>query len=173
MRVASPSVFFPAPRSVGATDAGTSAGVARRHPKGFALAAALLAIMLIGALVSGVLFATTEETRAGTTGIARDMALIAAESAIATTVANPDLTLPVIIGIGGTLSYRSVESGSPVTVYITRLDSAIYSIVADVVPDVAHSATRRRIRVLAAPRVAADGSITIQPIPLGAWSELF
>ena len=50
--------------------------------KGFALAAALMALMLISALVASVFFAVLEETTIGAAAATKQLALSAAESAI-------------------------------------------------------------------------------------------
>ncbi|HZE07374.1 MAG TPA: type II secretion system protein [Gemmatimonadaceae bacterium] len=145
----------------------------RRVRNGFALVAALLAIVLIGALVAGVLFATTEDTKAGTTSVARDLALIAAESALARVVADARLNLPTDVGVASTTSSAVDESGVSVLVYMTRLDSAVYSIVADAQPDRFHSGARRRVALLVTARARVAGSLTVTPIPERPWSELF
>jgi type II secretory pathway pseudopilin PulG len=140
---------------------------------GFVLVAALLAIVLIGALVAGALFAATEETKAGATGVARDMALIAAESAIGITIRDRAADLPAVIGTAGTTSSLVDSPGAPAIVYITRLDSTIYWIVADVVANPDHSGARRRIGVVVMSARAPDGSIVIDPISERWWAELF
>ena len=142
-------------------------------PRGFVLVAALIAIVLIGAIAAGVVFATTEDTKAGSAGIARDIALMASESAIAVTLGDPDLTLPDPIGVAGTVSRRLDQDGSTVIVYITRLDSAIYWIVGDAEPDRAHAGARRRIGVVVNGVKRDDGSIAIDPVSQRYWSELF
>ena len=140
---------------------------------GFVLAAALLAIVLIGALVAGALFAATEDTRAGATGVARDVALIAAESAIGKTVSGGLADLPAVIGSAGTTSVHVVGLGGPAVVYITRLDSALYWIVADVAANHDRSGARRRIGVVVMSVQAPDGSISVDPISEQWWAELF
>jgi Tfp pilus assembly protein PilX len=144
-----------------------------RARSGFALVAALLAIALIGALVAGVLFATTEDTKAGTTSVARDRALIAAESAVASIVAEAQMDLPTDVGVTSATSSVLDESGVAVRVYVTRLDSAIYSIVADAQPDRFHSGARRRVALLVTVRATPDTSLTVTPIRERPWSELF
>lgn len=140
---------------------------------GFVLVAALLAIVLIGALVAGALFAATEDTKAGATGVARDAALIGAESAIGLTMRDRAAELPAVIGTAGTTSSRVDWPGAPAVVYITRLDSTIYWIVADVVADPDRSGARRRIGIVVKSAQAPDGSITIDPISERWWAELF
>jgi len=141
--------------------------------RGFVLVAALIAIVLIGALALGVLFATAEDTRAGSSAVARDIALMATESATAMTISDRSTTLPGLIGPAGTVSHRVDGLGFPVIVYITRLDSALYWIVADAVPDRVHSGASRRIGVVVNAVEGIDRSITIDPILQRSWSELF
>ena len=144
-----------------------------RDRRGFALAAALLSIILIGAIVAGVLFAATEETRTGAAGITREVALNACESAIVMTITDPGVALPDSIGVAGTTSRRVDGLGLPVMVYITRLDSALYSIVADAVAMPPDHGGRSRVGIVAKASVAADHSIAIDPISERPWSDLF
>lgn len=145
----------------------------QRNRRGFALAAALLAVVLIGALIAGVLFATTEETRAGAVGVEREVALNACESAIAMTLTDPGLRLPDSIGVGGTISGHVGGLGQEIIVHITRLDSALYSIVAESVPEPAGSGGARRVGVVVKSSIAVDHSITIDPISERPWFDVF
>jgi hypothetical protein len=146
---------------------------AHRNRNGFALAAALLSIVLIGAIVAGVLFATTEETRAGAAEVAREAGANACESAIVMTITDPGLVLPDSIGVAGSIS-RAVDGlGPPVMVYITRLDSALYSIVAEAVATTPDQGGRTRLGIVAKASIGVDHSITIVPILERPWSELF
>lgn len=140
---------------------------------GFVLVGVLLAIVLIGALVAGALFAVTEDTRAGATSVGRDVALIAAESAIGITMRDRLADLPALIGTAGTTTSRVDGYGVPVIVYITRLDSALYWVVADAVADPDRSGARRRIGIVVTSVRAPDGSILIDPISERWWAELF
>lgn len=133
----------------------------------------LLAIVLIGALVAGALFAVTEDTRAGATDASRDAALIAAESAIGMTIRDGLAGRPAVIGAGGTTASRVEVSGVPALVYVTRLDSALYWVVGDVAADPDRSGARRRIGIVVRSAQAADGSTTIGPISERWWAELF
>src|ERR1700682_5198977 len=94
--------------------------LAQRNRRGFALAAAVLAMVIIGALIAGVLFATTEETRVGAVGIEREVSLNACESAIAMTITDPGLRLPDSIGVAGTVSGPVAGPGPPTILYITK-----------------------------------------------------
>jgi Tfp pilus assembly protein PilX len=146
---------------------------AQVNHRGFALAAALLAVVMIGALIAGVLFATTEETRVGAAGVDREVALNACESAIAMTITDPGLSLPDSIGVGGTVSGLVAGLERPIVVYITRLDSALYSIVAEAVPEPASTGATRRIGVVVRSSIADGRSITVDPISERPWLELF
>ena len=145
----------------------------RQRRGGFALVAALLAVVLIAALIAGMLFATTEETRVGAAGFEREVALNACESAIATTITDPALRLPDSIGVAGTVSGRVGGPGPPTIVYITRLDSALYSVVAETVADSESTGVTWRVGVVVNASIAGDYSITIVPISERPWLGLF
>ncbi len=144
-----------------------------RRCEGFALAAALLAIVLIGALIAGVLFATTEETRTSAAGTASEVAANACESAIVITITDPDITLPDSIGVAGTISRRVDGLGPAVIVYITRLDSVLYSIVADAITEPINVRGGRRLGMIVKSSISGDHSITIDPISERPWFEPF
>ena len=144
-----------------------------RRRKGFALAAALLVLLLVSALVTGVFVAATEETRIGIAGVERHLAFVAAESAIETTVASfrPDTT--DAIGLGGTKTIAIGDLDVPVIVYVTRLDSTLYWIVADAGASPVEARASRRIGVVVRAIAAPDHSIIIDRISERWWSELF
>lgn len=141
--------------------------------KGFALAAALLAVVLIGALVAGVLFATIEETKVGAIGVDRELALDACEAAIAITLTDPGLRLPDSIGVEGTIASRIGSLGPEIIVYITRLDSTTYSILTESVPELGSAGGVRRIGVVVRSAIGSDRSVTIDPISERPWFEVF
>jgi hypothetical protein len=142
-------------------------------PRGFALVAAVLAIVLIGAMVSSVVFATTEDTKLGATGIARQVGMMAAESAVASTLLAGPSVIPDSIGLSHTASARITGPGNHVVVYVTRLDSTMFWVVAEVGADANGPVARRRIGIFARTERRADGSAGIAPISQRAWSELF
>jgi len=141
--------------------------------RGFALAVALLALLLIGALVGVVLFAATEETRTGSAIAGRERSLRAAESALELTIARGTDSSSVAIGIAGTASRRLGGLGVPVVVYITRLDSSRFWLVGDAGGASLRSGVRRRIGVVVRRSGRAGHSIAIDRISERAWSELF
>lgn len=140
---------------------------------GFALPAALLMILLIAALVAGVFSAITEETRIGVAAAERQHALLTAESAVELTITSLAAFAGDSIGIGETRS-RSAEGLAPPTmVYVTRLDSSRYWVVADAGKASPNSGIARRVGVVVRVARAADRSMTIDRISERAWSELF
>lgn len=144
-----------------------------RPRKGFALAAALLVLLLVSALVTGVFAAATEETRIGSAGVERHLAFVAAETAIEMTIATfrPDTT--AAIGLTGTKTISIGDLEAPVIVYVTRLDSELYWIVADAGASPVEARASRRIGVVVRAVAAADHSIIIDRISEQWWSELF
>ena len=140
---------------------------------GFALPAALLAVLLIAALIAAAFSATTEETRMGAAAADRQLALLSAESAVeiamATLTASPDDS----IGVGETRIRRIEGLGVPTVVYVTRLDSSLYWLVADAGSASPVSGIARRIGVVARATNGPDHSMTIDRIPERGWSELF
>jgi type II secretory pathway pseudopilin PulG len=141
--------------------------------KGFALAAALLAMMLIAALMAGVFLAANEETRISAVAGAKQVALAAAESAIERTILDWPVESSDPIGVGGVRSTTIDGFGVPVAVSVTRLDSTIYWIVADAGRVSSGVSATRRIGVIARARVSPDGSTTVDRIAGRWWSELF
>ena len=140
---------------------------------GFALPAALLMILLVAALVAGVFNAITEETRIGVAAAERQLALVTAESAVELTITSLSAVTSESIGIGET-SFQSVDGlAAPTMVYVTRLDSSRYWVVADAGSASPNSGIARRVGVVVRAARAADGSMTIDRISERAWSELF
>ncbi len=141
--------------------------------RGFALAAALLSLMLIAALLAGVFFATTEETRISGVAGSKQLTLSAAESAIETTIGDWPGTNGDPIGVAGPRTSQMAAFGTPVAITVTRLDSTLYWIVAKAPAVSSHSSAIRRIGVVVRVEYGSDHSIRIDRIPERWWSELF
>ena len=145
----------------------------QKQRQGFALAAALLSLMLVAALLAGVFFAAMEETRISGVSGSKQLALSAAESAIEITIrdwrgANADP-----IGVDGTRATEIDAFGTPVGVNVTRLDSTLYWIVAQAPAVSSETSAIRRIGVVVRVEYGLDHSIRIDRIPQRWWSELF
>lgn len=140
---------------------------------GFALPAALLAVLLIAALIAGAFSATTEETRIGAAAADRQTALVSAESAIEIAIATLSASAEDSIGVGETRTFPIGGLGVPASVYVTRLDSLLYWLVADAGSASLDSGVARRIGVVVRATKGSGHSITIDRIPERGWSELF
>ena len=149
-------------------------GVRRQsNASGFALPAALLAVLLIAALIAGVFGAVTEETRMGAAASDRHHALRSAESALEIVIATQSTSPRDFIGVGETRSRRIDGLEVAVVVYVTRLDSSLYWLVADAGDTSSRSGIARRIGVVARATSGPAGSMTIDRIAERGWSELF
>ena len=149
-------------------------GVQRRsHASGFALPAALLAVLLIAALIAGAFGAVTEETRMGAAAADRQRALMSAESALQIVIATQSASPRDSIGVGETRSRQVEGLDVPVVVYVTRLDSSLYWLVADAGDTSSRSGIARRIGTVVRAKTGPAGSMIIDRIAERGWSELF
>ena len=144
-----------------------------RGRRGFALAAALLSLLLIAALLAGVFFTAMEETRISGVSGSKQLALSAAESAVEMTIRDWRGTNADPIGVDGARSSEIDAFGTRVGVTMTRLDSTLYWIVAQAPAVSSESSAMRRIGVGVRVEYGLDHSITIDRIPQRWWSELF
>jgi Tfp pilus assembly protein PilX len=145
----------------------------RATANGFAIPAALLAVLVIAALIAGVFSATTEETRIGSAAADRQTALVSAESAIEIAITALSASPADTIEVGETRSQSIDELAVPTLIYVTRLDSVLYWIVADAGAASPNSGVARRIGVVVRATNGSGGSIILDRIPERAWSELF
>lgn len=143
-----------------------------RSRLGFALVAALLALMLIAALAASVFLAAAEETRISAASAWKELALSAAESAIEATIAGWVGNGAEPVGVEGARTSQVDGFGVPVSVTVTRLDSTLYSIVGEARPLPSATSAMRRIAAIVSVQVAADHSIRIDRIGERWWSEL-
>ena len=97
--------------------------------RGFALASALVALVLIGVLVTGALFAASQETRASAAELADEKAFAFAERAAMSSAATWACPECDVMPVGAVIIRNPVPS-PPLesTVFITRLDSAVFLI---------------------------------------------
>ncbi|HKC79562.1 MAG TPA: hypothetical protein VKB91_00095 [Gemmatimonadaceae bacterium] len=149
-------------------------GVQRRsNASGFALPASLLAVLLIAALIAGAFGAVTEETRMGAAAADRQHALMSAESALEIVIATQSASPRDSIDVGETRSRRVEGLDVPVVVYVTRLDSSLYWLVADAGDTSSRSGIARRIGIAVRAKTGPAGSMIIDRIAERGWSELF
>lgn len=145
----------------------------RRH--GFALAAALAALVLITVLVTGVLFAAGQEARSTRHSILDQQAFAYAELAASRAIASMDFATFATANIGAVSVLTPPRDGLlESTVYITKLDSALARVVAEGRVSAADAnQLRRRVEIVV--RVARDssGNSRALRIPSIAWSALY
>ncbi|HEU4748417.1 MAG TPA: pilus assembly PilX N-terminal domain-containing protein [Gemmatimonadaceae bacterium] len=141
--------------------------------RGFALASALLAIILITAILAALFFAVTEETRTGSAIARRDHALGVAESAVEAGLDHLRARNPDSFAVGAVESHLMDVEGAPAMLYATRLDSSLFWLVAAVGNETDPGAPARRIGVLASSVRDASDSVTIVRVTRRGWSELF
>ena len=140
--------------------------------KGIVLVTAILAVLLMTAILASVFFATIEHSRAGGAAARREAALADAEAAVAAALdhlSQSDFE-PAPRGIAVA---PSDAAGGRTVSYITRLDSTLYSVVADVSPTSSDAAAAIRIGVVVARSVDADHAVHVARVPDHAWSQLF
>lgn len=148
-------------------------GIGSRRRRGFALAAALVATVLISALLASFFFAVIEETRAGAATAESDRALAAAESAIDIALREMEGRLAEDKPAGTVETHQLDVEGLPTLVHATRLDSSLVWLVAVVGVARNPAVETRRIGILARTMRSAPDSITIVRITDRGWSELY
>ena len=149
-------------------------GSSRQRP-GFALAASLVAVVIIAALAAGVLFATGQEARASGGALLDQQTFSYAETA-----ANRAIELFGSVGsdsmqVGTVISYTP-EPDPPLesTVFITRLDSALYLVVAEgrTTPSY-RSRMRRRVSIAVRTERSEAAPIRATRLSYLAWTALY
>lgn len=139
------------------------------HPKnreGMALAMALFAIVVIGALIAGAFFASTQDFRVGTNSLVAQRAFSAAEFGLNKTMAEWDTKLNLGIKTGKDTTFAfSFADGGASAVRITRLNQYTYWVVSEgnAGRDTPVETRRRTSAVLrlAYPAVKVGGALTL------------
>jgi hypothetical protein len=104
------------------TNRSIAAKCATHHRRGFALPAAIMALVVLSALVAGALFVSTEELRAGRTDVAAQRALALAEWALSRAIVDWDPGSNVRMGVGDASDVLTLSDagGDSVVVTVTR-----------------------------------------------------
>jgi hypothetical protein len=143
--------------------------------QGFALAAALMALVLIAVMITGALFASSQETHASEAELLEARVAAYAERAVLNKIDAWDAVLcdalaPGAVIITNTPADPPLES----TVYITRLDSAVFLVVGEGrITSGGPLRVRRRIAI--AVRIARDaqGVEHASRVSEQAWTALY
>ncbi len=137
-----------------------------KNRDGMALAMAMFAIVVIGALIAGAFFASTQDFRVGTNSLVAQRAFSAAEYGLNKTMAEWRTELNLSIPTGGdtTFQYANTDK-STAAVRITRLNDYTYLVVSEgaASPSTPMEARRRTSAILrlAYPSVKVGGAITL------------
>lgn len=142
---------------------------------GFVLAFVMIAIVLIAVLVTGAMFAANQETSATAAEILDQQASAYAERAATQTVAAWDCASCDSMAVGSVL-VRGPAADPPLesTVYVTRLDSALFLVTAEG-RVVSYSATRLSRRVSIVVTISRDttGASRASRVSEQAWTAVY
>lgn len=146
-----------------------------RNRRAFALAAAMGALVLISVMITAILFAAGQETRATRHAILSQQALSYAELAAGRAIAGLNSATLGNASAGDVSTYAPAgDDLLESTVFITKLDSSLALVVAEGRIRAA-DALRLRRRVEIVVRVARDsaGIERVIRIPENAWAAMY
>jgi Tfp pilus assembly protein PilX len=138
----------------------------RNNREGMALALAMFAIVVIGALIAGAFFASNQDFKIGRNSLVAQRAFSAAEFGLNKTMGEWDRSrnMAITVGRDSTMSYTTGD-GAQSNVRITRLNGYTYWLVSEGVAGAGTSQeTRRRTSMvmrLAYPAVKVGGAVTL------------
>jgi hypothetical protein len=142
---------------------------------GFALAAALLAVVLIAVLVTAAFFAASQETHATAAEVLDQQASGYAERAALLTIAA--WSCPECDGLAiGSVFIRRPQADPPLesTVYVTRLDSAVFLITGEGgTASSSPNILKRRVSVVVAITRDSTGASHAARVREQAWSAAY
>ncbi len=142
---------------------------------GFALAAALLAVVLIAVLVTAAFFAASQETHATAAQVLDQQASAYAERAAVMTIVGWTCPECDALPLGSVLTRRP-QPDPPLesTVYVTRLDSAVFLVTGEGrIGSPSPNSLRRRVSVVIAITRDSAGVSHAARVPGQAWSAAY
>lgn len=156
-----------------------SIGQGPRRPadagRGFALVAALMALVLIALLITGAFFASGQEVAIARNELRDQQAFAYAEYAVAHALESWGVSAAAAISTGQTFSFAPAPANRlESTVFITRLDTALYLVVAEGrVRSADAFGVRRRVGIVV--RTVRDGVAINPPVRVNeqAWAEMY
>jgi len=144
--------------------AGPRRGAARSR-RGFALALALVALVVIGALIAGVFFASTQEYRVGRNTLMQQRAFATAEYGVNAVTRDWDGTAMTAMTMGQTAPRTVTVPGSGTAeVRVTRLDSLTWWVTSEGTVGAGSGSARRRtssVLRLVIPTLNILGAMTV------------
>lgn len=145
------------------------------HRRGFVLVAAIVALVLIALLITGAFFASAQDLAVTRAELRDQQAFAYAEFALASSLQSWDPTAREAMSVGETATLQhNADPPLESSVFITRLDSALYSVVAEGRMTTADAyALRRRVGVMVC--TVLNGARVSPPerVAEQAWSELY
>lgn len=142
-----------------------------RQRRGVALLVALVALLLIGALVTATLFRVQSDVRLAREGMARRQAEVAAERALRLAAASTSSATVRALPIGATVASGDRTGGVVTTVSITRIDTALAWLVATAAAPSVRGTARARLGIDAI--VASSGSAPLQILAGDVWAPVY
>lgn len=142
-----------------------------RDRRGVALLLALVALLVLGALVSAALFRVQGDVRLAREGMARRRAEVAAERVLRTAVASTPSASIRALPIGASLVWTDVTDGVRTTLVIVRTDTALAWLDATSTLPAVRGSARARLGVSAT--IAASGVAPLQVLGGDAWAALY
>lgn len=143
--------------------------------RGFVLVAAIVALVLIALLITGAFFASAQDLAVTRAELRDQQAFAFAEFALASSLQGWDATAREMMSVGETAAVQGVaDPPLESSVFITRLDSALYAVVAEARMTTADAyALRRRVGIMVC--TARNGARMSPPerVAEQAWSELY
>lgn len=138
----------------------------RNNREGMALAMAMFAIVVIGALIAGAFFASNQDFKIGRNSLVAQRAFTAAEFGLNKTMAEWDQSLNLAIKVGKDTAFNyTTGDGAQSTVRITRANDLTYWVVSEGAAGVnTPLETRRRTSTvlrLAYPAIKYGGALTL------------
>lgn len=143
----------------------------RADRRGVALFLALVALALIGALLTATLFRVQSDIRLAREGMARRSAEAAAERALRLVIATTSSTAVRSLPVGGTLTSSDLTDGVSTTLTLVRVDSTLAWVTA--------TASARSVRGVARAKLGASflipttGAAPLQLLPGDTWASAY
>lgn len=149
----------------------------RNERAGVALAAALMCVLLIGAIIAGAFVAAAEETRMSANAVSDGSALDAAESAVESQLSQWSGPGADSVPIGAIRSISAASAPVQSTTWLVRLDSTTYWVIAEARGSNQVSghpvAIRQRTGLLIRTVRDSTGLTSVFPLDQRAWALIY
>ena len=142
-----------------------------RPRRGVALLVALVALVLIGALVTATLFRVQSDARLAREAFARRHAEAAAERTLRLGVTTTSSATVRALRIGGEIASTNISNGVTTVLTTVRVDSSLAWLVASSSAPSVRGTARAQLGVSA--RIAPNGGAPLQILPGDAWTQVY